>query len=201
MRAAFWLTLGMGVLGAALAYLYVDANIPVTALPEETVRDAMTAIRALLLDGGGQSLSAATLFWHNIRAELIMMAAGVFSFGVLGLLLFLGNFSLVGGVLAATKLVGLSPWLVLLAGVLPHGVIELPSVILAGAAMLYLGARLVTPLEGKSISETLIVTIADVLKVFLAVCVPLLLIAGLIEANITPRILLAVLGRTLEIEP
>jgi uncharacterized membrane protein SpoIIM required for sporulation len=31
--------------------------------------------------------------------------------------------------------------------------------------------------------------------------VPLLLIAGLIEANITPRILLAVLGRTLEIEP
>ncbi len=202
MRAATLLTLGMGVLAAILAYGYVDANLPsTTALPEETVKDAMRTIRAVLMEDDMGGISSGTLFWHNVRAELLMMAAGIFSFGVLGLLLFLGNFSLVGGVLAVTKLVGLSPLMVFMAGILPHGIIELPSVILAAASILYLGVRLVTPLEDKSISETMIVTMADVLKVFLAVCVPLLLLAGYIEANLTPRILLAVLGRSIELTP
>ncbi len=203
MRLAIWLTVGMGVLALALAYLYVDANLPVTtALSEETLKEAIRIIRAVLVDESSiSSYSSGTLFWHNIRSELLMMAAGIFSFGVLGLLLFLGNFSLVGGVLAATKLVGLSPWLVFLAGILPHGIAELPSVILAAAAVLHLGVRLVTPLEGKSIGETMILTLADVFKVFIAVCVPLLLLAGLIEANLTPRILLAVLGDSINLQP
>lgn len=202
MRAAIWLTFAMGILGLAMVYWYVDVNLPVTtALPDETVKDAMRAIRAVLIDEGGMGYSAGTLFWHNVRAELLMMAAGIFSFGVLGLLLFLANFSLVGGVLAATKLVGLSPLMVFLAGILPHGILELPSVILAAASVLYLGVRLVTPLEGKSIGETMIFTLAGVMKVFLAVCVPLLLLAGLIEANLTPRILLAVLGRNFDLQP
>jgi len=202
MRTAIALTLAMGVFGVALAYLYVDANLPATtSLPEETVKDAMRTIRAVLIDDGGAGFSAGTLFWHNVRAELLMMAAGIFSFGVLGLLLFLGNFSLVGGVLAVTKLVGLHPLMVFLTGILPHGIVELPSVILAAATVLYLGVRLVTPLDGQSIGETMIVTLADVLKVFLAVCIPLLLLAGLIEANLTPRILLAALGRTIDLQP
>jgi uncharacterized membrane protein SpoIIM required for sporulation len=202
MRTAIWLTFAMGVLGLALAYGYVDANLPATAaLPEETVKDAMRAIRAVLIDEGGIGYSSRTLFWHNVRAELLMLAAGIFSFGVLGLLLFLGNFSLVGGVLAVTKLVGLSPLMVFMAGILPHGILELPSVILAAASVLYMGVRLVTPLEGKSIGETMIFTLADVSKVFLAVCVPLLLLAGLIEAHLTPRILLAALGRVIDLYP
>lgn len=202
MRAAIWLTFALGVTGMALAYLYVDANLPAAAaLPEETARDAIRAIRAVLIDEGNAGFSVNTLFWHNVRAELLMIAAGIFSFGVLGLLLFLVNFSLVGGVLAVAKMVGFSPLMVFLAGILPHGILELPSVILAAAAALYLGARLVTPLEGKSIGETMIVTLADVLKVFLAVCVPLLLLAGLIEANLTPRILLAVLGSGIDLQP
>jgi uncharacterized membrane protein SpoIIM required for sporulation/ABC-type transport system involved in multi-copper enzyme maturation permease subunit len=201
MRASFLLTLMMGLIGAVAAYLYVDANLPTTTLSTEKLADAMKTIRAVLIDESGSSISTGMLFWHNLRAELIIMAIGMFSFGVLGLLLFLGNFSLIGGVLAVTKLVGLSPPLVLLTGILPHGILELPSMILAGAAMLYLGVRLVTPLEGKSIGETMIVTLAEVMKVFVAVCIPLLLLAGLIEANLTPRLLLAFLGRTLEIQP
>jgi len=201
MRVSFALTLLMGMIGAALAYFYVDANLPVTTLPAEQLEDAMKTIRTVLLEDNDSTISTGMLFWHNLRAELIMLGLGFFSFGVLGLLLFLGNFSLIGGVLAVTRLVGLSPGLVLAAGILPHGILELPSIILVGAAMLYLGARLVTPLEGKSIGETMLLSLAEVLKVFVAICVPLLLLAGLVEANLTPRILLAVLGRSLEIQP
>lgn len=203
MRTAIVLTLVLGVLGMTLAYGYVNANLPATtsSLSEETAEETMRAIRALLIGEDSAAISTGTLFWHNIRAELLMMAAGIFSFGVLGMLLFLMNFSVIGGVLAATKLVGFSPLMVFVAGILPHGIVELPSVILAAAAVLYLGVRLVTPLEGKSIGQTMIVTLADVLKVFLAVCLPLLLLGGLIEANLTPRILLAVLGRAVELQP
>ena len=198
---AFWLTLALGLAAVAITFIYVDANLPATTLSEETLRDAMRAIRALLIDDGAGGLSAWMLFWHNLRAKLIIIALGFFSFGVLGLLLFLGNFSLIGGVLAATRMVGLSPWMVFLAGILPHGIVELPSVILASATVLYLGVRLVTPIEGRSIGETLIFSLADALKVLIAICIPLLLLAGLVEAHITPRILLAVLGRTFDIQP
>ncbi|PWH15214.1 MAG: hypothetical protein DDG60_06230 [Anaerolineae bacterium] len=203
MRTAFSLTLLMGIIGLVIAYVYVDMNLPHNvSLPEETARDAVRAIRALLItDNQEMGLSASTLFWHNLRAELLMIALGFFSFGVLGILAFLMNFSLVGGVLAATQLVGLSPAMVFVAGILPHGVFELPSVILAASGVLYLGVRLVTPLEGKTIGETLIITLADMLKIFIGICVPLLLLAGLIEAHLTPRVLLAALGRSLELQP
>ena len=61
-----------------------------------------------------------------------------------------------------------------------------------------MGLRLVTPEEGRSIGETMIVTFADVVKLLLAICIPMLIIAALIEANITPRILLAAFGHTLD---
>jgi stage II sporulation protein M len=158
-------------------------------------------MRALLIDDQGGGISSTMLFWHNLRAELIIMAAGLFSFGVLGLLAYAGNFALIGGALAATKLIGISPLLVFVAGILPHGMVELPSVILISAAMLYMGVRLVTPLEGRTIGETMIITFADVMKVFIGVCIPLLLVAALVEANITPRLLVAVLGHSLDIQP
>jgi stage II sporulation protein M len=120
---------------------------------------------------------------------------------VLSVLAFIGNFALIGGVLGVVRLVGVSPWLVFVSGVLPHGILELPSIILLSAAVLHMGLRLVTPEEGRSIGETMIVTFADVIKVLVAVCVPLLILAALIEANITPRILLAVIGRSLDIKP
>lgn len=198
---ALWLTLAIGLAAICAAYYFVDQQLPATHLSADVLREAVKAIRGLLLDENGSSLSAASLFWHNLRAELVIMAAGIFSFGVLGLLIYIGNFALVGGVLAATKLVGLSPWTVFLAGILPHGLAELPSVILASAGMLYLGIRLVTPFEDKSIGETMIITIADLMKLFIGICIPLLLVASLIEANLTPRILLAVLGQSFEIQP
>ena len=141
------------------------------------------------------------LFWHNLRAELIILLLGIFSFGVLSIVAFIGNFALIGAVLGVLPAVGLSPALVFASGILPHGIVELPSIILLSAAVLHMGLRLVTPEEGRSIGETMIVTFADVTKVLIAVCIPLLLVAALIEANITPQILISVIGHSLNIQP
>ena len=198
---AFIITLTIGVAAILAAYYYVNINMQYALIPQDKFKEALTAMRSYLLDDGGGNFSAGMLFWHNLRAELVILALGIFSFGVLSIVGFIGNFALIGGVLGALPSLGLSPWLVFVSGILPHGIVELPSVILVSAAALHMGLRLVTPDDGRSIGETMIMTFADVLKVLVAVCIPLLILAALIEANITPRILLAVLGNSISIHP
>lgn len=203
MRPAIGLTLTIALLGLFVTYWYVDANLPSVVISSNAeIREAARELRTRLIDNQLlNNLSAETLFWHNLRAMLLILVIGFFSFGVLGLLIFLVNIAVVGGVLAISKLVGLSPLLVFAAGILPHGIFELPALILASSAILYLGVRLVTPLQNKTIGETMIETLADVIKIFLAVCVPLLLLAAFIEFNLTPAILLAVFGNSLNGQP
>jgi len=198
---SFWITLGIGFAAALLAYFYVNANLTAATFPEEKLNEALKTIRATLLDENPGGFSSAYLFWHNLRAELVMIALGVFSFGVLGIIALIGNFALIGAVLGLVNLVNISPLAVLLGGILPHGIVELPSVVLACATALHMGLRLVTPETERSIGETMIVTFADVIKILVAVCIPMLILAALLEANLTPRILLAVLGHSLEIRP
>jgi len=154
-----------------------------------------------LINDGSGSYSTGMLFWHNLRAELVILLLGMFSFGVLSAIAFIGNFALIGAVLGILPAMGISPWLVFVSGILPHGIVELPSIILLSAAVLNMGLRLVTPEAGRSIGETMIVTFADVVKILLAVCIPLLILAALIEANITPNILIAAIGHALDIRP
>jgi uncharacterized membrane protein SpoIIM required for sporulation len=198
---AFAITLVIGVAAILAAYYFVDANIKIAAFSEENLRDALKTIRELILQDGANKVSAGMLFWHNLRAELLILLLGIFSFGVLSVLIFIGNFALIGAVLGSLPSLGLSPALVFISGILPHGIVELPSIILISAAALHMGLRLVTPDEGRTIGETMIVTFADVLKVLVAVCIPLLIVAALIEANITPQILFAAIGHALEIQP
>jgi uncharacterized membrane protein SpoIIM required for sporulation/ABC-type transport system involved in multi-copper enzyme maturation permease subunit len=198
---SFWITLGIGVGSVLVAYFYVNSNIQPNLLTAEHLKQTMKAVRGFLMVDGTGNFSAGILFWHNLRAELVILALGVFSFGVLSVFAFIGNFALIGALLGALPTVGLSPWLVFVSGILPHGIVELPSIILLSAAALHMGLRLVTPEGSRSIGETMLVTFADVLKVLLAVCIPLLIVAALIEANITPRLLLAALGHSLDIAP
>ena len=120
---------------------------------------------------------------------------------VLSIFALLGNFALIGAALGAMPSLGFSPLLAFISGILPHGIFELPSVLLISAAALHMGLRLVTPEEGHSISETLIISLADGIKILLGICIPLLILASLVEANITPRILIAVIGHSLNLIP
>jgi stage II sporulation protein M len=83
--------------------------------------------------------------------------------------------------------------LLLAAGILPHGIFELPALIISSAAVLHIGVMLVTPEARKTIGETLIGGIADWAKINLGLVIPLLLIAAAIETWITPVLLLSVL--------
>jgi uncharacterized membrane protein SpoIIM required for sporulation len=140
------------------------------------------------------SISAPFLFLNNTRAVALIFLMGLVSFSVLGILLYMVNIGLIGGIFALLPLVGISPWPIFLAGVIPHGVFEIPALMIGSAVVLYIGASLVTPQTGKSMGEVILELIADWTKIFIGLVMPLLAIAALIEAYITPGLLLKVLG-------
>jgi len=63
-------------------------------------------------------------------------------------------------------------------------------VILASAAVLHLGAALVTPVPGRTLGEVLLEALADWAKIGLGLVLPLLTVAAAIEVWITPRLIL-----------
>ncbi len=186
----------MGVLGFAASYGWATSNIP-RLLSSASTKDITSMVEDARQSVGlaqvNQHLAASFIFANNVRATFLVFLAGIFSFSVLGMLVYLLNVGLVGGVLGVFKIIGYSPAVLFAAGLLPHGVFEIPALMLASAVVLRMGAVIVTPQVGKSMGEIVLEQLADWLKVFLGLVVPLLALAAIIEAYITPLILSAVM--------
>jgi ABC-type transport system involved in multi-copper enzyme maturation permease subunit len=135
-----------------------------------------------------------SVWYHNLRAIILAAALGMFSYGVLAMVVMMLPFTLIGYFTAASAAAGVSPILVTLGLVAPHGVLEVPAIILAGAAILRLGAALATPSRGQTIGETWLIGLADWAKVMVAVVVPLLFGAAALEVLLTPQIALFIFG-------
>lgn len=189
LRQPLLIVTGLALVAGVVSYLWVIHNVPeyITLSPER-IGEFRTFIADNLtnLDSLGERLPAPVLFYHNARTTVVFLLLGLVSFGTLGLTLFIGNVALVGGVMGAADLVGYSPLLAFAAGILPHGIFELSAIFLATAAMLKVGAQLVTPQPDKSLGETLLIALADWLRVFLGIVLPFLAIAAVIEIYLTP---------------
>ena len=167
---------------------YVPAHINLTPERVTTIR-TFVAENLTDLDSMSERIPAPILFLHNTRTTVAFLLLGLLSFSTLGLTLFIGNIGLVGGVMGAARLVGFSPLLTFVAGVLPHGIFELTAVFLATAAMFRVGAQLVTPQTEKSLGEVLLISLADWMRIFVGLVLPLLAVAALIEVYITPQLI------------
>ena len=135
------------------------------------------------------------IFSNNIRALLLAAILGLFSFGSLALLLLLVPVTIVGAFAGEMGALGSDPLTFLTAFILPHGIFELPAAVIATAFALRLGASIIAPPPGVTAGENLLRALADFVKIFLLVVLPLLLIAAWVEANITPQIVLWFYGR------
>jgi uncharacterized membrane protein SpoIIM required for sporulation len=141
------------------------------------------------------STASVLIVWlHNLRSMALASLLGIFSFGVLGVLVLMLPITLIGYFTASVASAGASPLTFLTALVLPHGILELPAMILAGAAIMGIGATLAAPAQGKTIGEALLVSIARWAKVMVGLVLPLALGAAALEVFVTPRIAIMLLG-------
>ncbi|HAV77702.1 MAG TPA: hypothetical protein DCX53_10175 [Anaerolineae bacterium] len=182
----------LGIVCVFVSYFWVTVNVPtfIDITPERTDEfRAMVGDNIVTLDRLDEQLPAPLLFFYNARTTVVFLLMGLVSFGTLGLTLFMANFALVGGILGAADLVGFSPLLTFSVGVLPHGLFELTAVVIATAAMLKVGAQLVSPNTDKSLGESLLLSLADWLRVYIGLVVPLLAIAAVVEIYITTALI------------
>lgn len=128
------------------------------------------------------------IWFHNIRAMVIGSLLGMITFGVLGVLVLLLPYMILGYLMVPFGAAGVPVWKYLLGFVIPHGIFEIPVMVFLGAAILQIGAGLATPSKGESITDGLLRSIADWAKIMLGVVLPFALMAALVEAFITPRI-------------
>jgi uncharacterized membrane protein SpoIIM required for sporulation/ABC-type transport system involved in multi-copper enzyme maturation permease subunit len=135
-----------------------------------------------------------TIWWHNLRAVGIATILGIFTLGVAGTLVLMLPMVIIGFVSGAASLTGLSLPTVLAAFTLPHGLLEIPALILSGAAILQVGASLVSPDQNQSLSEGLVRSMADWAKITLAVVIPLFFGAAILEVFVSPQLMVKLLG-------
>ena len=191
-----WLPVGVIFL-LAIITLWTGFHWTVTKVPNLVDLTSTDAVQELsdrfegvtTLAGIGQRFSAPFIFAHNIRAIILILLAGLVSFSVLGVLVYIVNLSTVGALLGVFQLLGYSPVTLAVYGLLPHGIFEVPALILASAAMLRIGVGLVTPQVGRSMGEVVLELLADWAKIAVGLTVPMLLIAALIETYVTPILL------------
>ena len=132
------------------------------------------------------------IWWHNTRVLLAAILLGWFSLGVLGVMPLMLSLGAAGYLMALLAGNGF-PAIQVAAFVLPHGVLEIPAAILATASVFQMGAWMGTPTPGKTVGEVWLISLADLTKLMVGIVLPLAFVAALIEAWITPRVVMWVM--------
>lgn len=135
-----------------------------------------------------------TIWLHNLRVILLATVLGLFTFGVIGIIVLMLPLIIIGYFMMSMASTGLHPLTFLTALVLPHGILEIPAIILAGAAILRIGGTLASPAEGRTIGEAWLEALADWTKIMVGLVLPLLLGAAALEIIVTPRVAIQLLG-------
>ncbi len=143
---------------------------------------------------GALSFTVRGVFIHNVRVLVAGALLAVFSFGTLAIALLMLPLAVISFLIAQAAHLGYDPLLFFAAGVLPHGVLELPAAVIATALAVRLGATFVSPPRGMTVSEGWLWALADFVKVFLALVLPLLVLASAIEVHVTPDVMIWVFG-------
>jgi uncharacterized membrane protein SpoIIM required for sporulation len=126
-------------------------------------------------------LASSAIMTNNMTVALTMFAMGVTAgLGTVYMLFFNGLLIAVVGTACASSGMSLPLW----SFVAPHGVLELPAIFIAGSAGLRLAQGVLFP--GLRTRRVAVATAGRDAVRLIAGCMPLLLIAGLIEAFISP---------------
>jgi uncharacterized membrane protein SpoIIM required for sporulation/ABC-type transport system involved in multi-copper enzyme maturation permease subunit len=143
---------------------------------------------------GNAPLGIRFVLGQNLRVLIAATLLAIFTFGVMGIFLAALPFGIMGFLLGQPVMAALGVG-AFFAALIPHSLFEVPAILIAAAGATRLGAVITRPPEGQGVWEAWIRAAADVVKMFIGVVIPLLIISAYIEVHITPRVVLAVLGR------
>jgi stage II sporulation protein M len=128
------------------------------------------------------------IFINNVTVGLISILGGII-LAIPPLFFSILNGFIVGFV-AFTFIQEQGIWFVIV-GLLPHGIIEIPAILLSMAMGMGLGYKIINRIRGE---EGLVEEIKLILGLFLRRVIPLLMLSAIIEVTITPFLISLVTG-------
>jgi len=187
-RGPLLLVIGAVLAGGVIGYgtaLQNPLPLPALTIPQPVDPGAMTGMRDALSVGG--------IFLHNLRTVVVAGVLSLFTFGAAGLLMAVLSSAAVGFLAGQAGIAGADVPTFLFALVAPHGVLEIPALILASALNVSLGMCLMTIPKDRTLGQGLMLAMVNWVKAA-AVFIPLLLLAAVVEAKITPLVAMTVYG-------
>lgn len=154
-------------------------EIPATVL---TYFNEVVADSGIVRDDG--SFSALALFGNNLRAMVLSTLYGFIPFLYLPALSMGVNAILLGMVASSVN----GQWLLLAAGILPHGIFELPALCLSLATGLCLCQNINRYIR-KNEKGIMTPLLLNILRVTGLVVIPLLVVAAIMESYVTPAVM------------
>lgn len=177
----------VGMTAIAFLVLVVLSYIAGRLFPEISAT-VLTYFNEVVADSGivrdDGSFSALALFGNNLRAMVLSTLYGFIPFLYLPALSMGVNAILLGMVASSVN----GQWLLLAAGILPHGIFELPALCLSLAAGLCLCQNINRYIRKneKGIMKPLLL---NILRVTGLVVIPLLVVAAIMESYVTPAVM------------
>lgn len=177
----------VGMTAVAFLVLVVLSYIAGRLFPEIpaailTYFNEVVADSGIVRDDG--SFSALALFGNNLRAMVLSTLYGFIPFLYLPALSMGVNAILLGMVASSVN----GQWLLLAAGILPHGIFELPALCLSLAAGLCLCQNINRYIR-KNEKGIMTPLLLNILRVTGLVVIPLLVVAAIMESYVTPAVM------------
>ena len=158
------------------------------ALRDSLLSMVLSSMESMGIVNEDGSLSALALFSNNLRATVFIMVYGLVPFIQLPALA-LGVNTMALGVLASWYIAQGYSIVAFLAAVLPHGLAEFPALILAFGVGLYVCGQVTRRLFRRDESALHIWDcLVLISRMLLLVLIPLLAVAAILEAYVTPLV-------------
>lgn len=135
------------------------------------------------MDGTNPYDMCVKLFFNNLQACILLFLGGA-TFGILTIFIMSLNGIVIGAIMELVSREHTA--LFVAAAIVPHGIFEIPAFIIAGALGILLAQSLVAEWYG---STDAAVAASAFARLFLAVVLPLVATAALVEAFITPVVI------------
>ncbi|MBI2840778.1 MAG: stage II sporulation protein M [Acidobacteria bacterium] len=183
---AFWLAVAITLLGCGFGGIAIQFDSEAREVlmpfghaqqdPRERVATEESADKDRL--EGQKSQFSAWLMTHNIRVSVFTFGLGI-TFGLGTIIMLFFNGAVLGAVAVDYVLAGETQFL--LGWLLPHGVVEIPAILIAGQAGLVLARALIGSARPVGVRERLREASADLVTLIAGVAI-LLVWAGIVEA-------------------
>ncbi|MBI1280530.1 MAG: hypothetical protein GC179_20575 [Anaerolineaceae bacterium] len=190
---AAWITIGVFIITFFGGILVGQLPEWQMHLPKGVLMTYAAGFIKPLLSVPTQSGAWFAIVGQNGGILLAALILSLFTFGTAALILTPAVYFILGYLLTQVVAAGYNPAF-MLAAILTHGIVEIPVIVLAAAAALRMGAVVTKPPKGITVGQAWSMTLGDTVKIAIGLVIPGLILAGFIEAFITPQVVVKVLG-------